>query len=235
MIRALILSLSAFVLASCQTVGSQVGSGPLNLSGKVVVGLERYLAHDNALAFAVTSDGRTYGFGVCNAHSCREDLNEIAFRSCERRARGKRCSLFASGRDIVWNGPITYTPHWLNGAGPNDRSVVLYWGHRTQTWYGRKRASGVARFDTARRRARLDFLYHKKLGSCVGELAIGDGRNGQFAIDCSKTGKAASSFRITDPYQFGGDGMAERGDNIVELLVLPRTKYLTTRIRARRE
>lgn len=107
MLRKLPCLFAALFVTGCQATGSEVGSGYLDLSRNVEAHFQRYLAHPGGEYFAVSLDGKDYGFSVCanGRFACTESGGTVALRSCRERSGGKTCKIYAMGEDIVWNSP----------------------------------------------------------------------------------------------------------------------------------
>lgn len=107
-------------LAGC-AFESVRGSGPISLSERVQEGFERYKNEDNPKHFAISLDGEDYGYSHCSDFKCRPGGQKVALDSCNERADGKPCKLYASGRTVIWNGP---TNSQLENQLNNDWSGV---------------------------------------------------------------------------------------------------------------
>lgn len=91
-------------LSACQTI-DDVGTGPINLSTKVIVAFETYKALDHSGFFSVSEDGNHYGVGVCPTLApCYSDGRALSLRLCHERSGGIPCKIYASDRLIVWRG-----------------------------------------------------------------------------------------------------------------------------------
>lgn len=92
---------SVVALAAC--TNTLAGTGPIKLSPRTQAAFTQgYLRLDTPLAFAVSEDGETYGATACPESACRGMFEHDAIRSCEQRSHGKRCYLYAVGRQVVW-------------------------------------------------------------------------------------------------------------------------------------
>ncbi len=98
----------ASALAGCETTFYEAGTTPITLSPAVVAGFEKYKQADYPLFFAVSTNGRGYGYFTCPSLYCDADYSGQAISLCERRSGGVDCKIFAFDRGIVWKGPITY-------------------------------------------------------------------------------------------------------------------------------
>ncbi|KLN61660.1 hypothetical protein WH96_04800 [Kiloniella spongiae] len=84
----------------------QIGTGPITLSEPAQKSFERYL-DSNPAVFAITKDGSTsWGWYYCPENNGCRGNNFVsmapAIKSCEERAHGKPCKVYAIGRNIVW-------------------------------------------------------------------------------------------------------------------------------------
>lgn len=93
-------------LAGCQTAGQGVGSGPITLSSDVKIGFQNYLAREDGSYFAVSTDGKVYGYSYCphGAYNCSESGGTIALRTCQNGSRGVPCKIYAIDDKVVWKG-----------------------------------------------------------------------------------------------------------------------------------
>lgn len=105
-ITAIVIVVGVFV-AACQTSGSNVyaGHGPIIFSSNVKVAFEHYKQYDGWGFFAVSEDGKHYGFGGCpSLGACYNDGDQAALRLCHQKSRGVPCRIYADGPHIVWRG-----------------------------------------------------------------------------------------------------------------------------------
>ena len=98
------LSIFAALIGGCSVGGSE----PILISKRVEQGFEKYKKLQNPGHFAVSENGRYYGYSYCSDTKCRKGGQSIALRSCKRSAGTIPCKIFASGTRIVWSGPIKY-------------------------------------------------------------------------------------------------------------------------------
>lgn len=100
----------SFLVSGCQTTRSYdelVGSGPLNLSTNQGASLEKYLALINGSNLAINVTSGQMFWNYCPDVQCASgDWKRVAVRDCESHFGGT-CKLVASGKDIVWRGPVS--------------------------------------------------------------------------------------------------------------------------------
>lgn len=108
-------------LAACQTTSEQVGSGPIELRSNVISGFKRFVDAPGAGYFAVSGDGRTYGYSYCSAglDSCQPGMAAIAITTCQKRAVVP-CKIYAKGRFVIWDGPVSGVGVHKDGKQSND-------------------------------------------------------------------------------------------------------------------
>ena len=211
-----------WLVSACQTTNADVGKGPITLSPWVMAAFEWYLARENPSYFAVSADGQVSGASVCNSYECADSVGDVALSSCRKRSANQRCHLFASGRTVVWNGPVGYTTNEFLHGDHDRRAFWLFWDDRTVGMGARSYARGVAR-RVDRHTFRLDFLQSKKLGSCAGTVDL---RSNRFEVDCSKRGAASGRFASIERSGIGGAGTGEdQTGRILTLDIAPRTAY----------
>lgn len=106
--NAIVVSLGCVILLNLAGCGvkSVRGSGPISLSGRVEQAFERYKNEDNPKNFAISSDGKNYGYSVCPETKCGTGRQKVALDSCTKRSNGKVCKIYASGRSVIWNGTV---------------------------------------------------------------------------------------------------------------------------------
>ena len=101
-----LISFTACALTACSIGGIERGRGPITLSPEAQRGLERYFELTDASFyrgyFALSADGRGFGYSYCRDLQCRGNPQVTAIRSCEE-ASATPCYLYAAGRDIVWD------------------------------------------------------------------------------------------------------------------------------------
>ena len=102
-----LLVAGCILLAGC-ALESPRGSGPITVSKRVQQGFEKYKAEQAPGYFAVSEDGRTYGYSFCQDLKCRAGGQHVALRSCGNRTTTSTCRIFAREREITWEGPVTY-------------------------------------------------------------------------------------------------------------------------------
>jgi hypothetical protein len=78
------------------------GSGPVTLSSRVKAAYARYLALPGPQAFAVSTDGKSYGAAYCRWGTCRGNDVNMALESCRR--SGKTCYVYDRQGRVVWQG-----------------------------------------------------------------------------------------------------------------------------------
>lgn len=215
-------------MSACQTNNIDYGNGPLTLSDRVMASFEFYLSHENPAYFAVRKDGKMFGFSVCNHHSCEDSIGDVALSGCMRRSKGERCYLLASGRDIVWNGPISYRTGRFVPDSPAGRSFILFWHHRAVQYGGRTPVRGTLTPTEGAPIVPLEFDpgYRRVFGNCTGTL---DRNGGRFEADCSKMGRVTGPFEISEENGIGGQGTGEdEKGRIAELNIVPKSKFRET-------
>jgi hypothetical protein len=88
-----------------------VGSGPLTLAPAVEQKFQKYNDLAEPLAFAVSLDGQRASGSFCQSPGTCQDIDGpgLALERCQVSGgpQDLPCKLFAIGRDIVWDGPVT--------------------------------------------------------------------------------------------------------------------------------
>ena len=100
------ISFAACFLTACSILDAQPGRGPVTPSPQAQRGLERYFELTDASFFrgyfALSADGRSFGYSYCPDLQCRGNPRVTAIRSCQE-GSATPCYLYAAGRDIVWD------------------------------------------------------------------------------------------------------------------------------------
>ena len=107
MTRAITVLLVGLLLSGC-VLENPRGEGPILISKRVERGFEDYKNEKNPGHFAVADNGRYYGYSRCSDTKCRKGGQAVALHSCRQRAGSVPCRIFASGKEIVWDGPVKY-------------------------------------------------------------------------------------------------------------------------------
>ena len=156
-----LLSLAvALGVGACQT-SLKSGKGPITLSWQSMAGFGTYKNEDKPAYFALADDGKSENYSYCfigYTAGCVDDGGERALASCNRSAevRGVGCSLFASGTQIVWDGPLFY-------EGSSSDYLFIY----TKEVVGGKRSySGKGSLEGAGHKISI------RVGQCRGEADL---------------------------------------------------------------
>ncbi|MEM1399875.1 MAG: hypothetical protein AAGF58_08335 [Pseudomonadota bacterium] len=96
-------------LAGCQWTGQ----GPVTLSSFSAAGYSDYDDIIGDKAFALTTDGRWFGYAYCTDVRCSGNEENEAMRVCEQGAEeqglpGGECRIFARDNTIVWDGQVNF-------------------------------------------------------------------------------------------------------------------------------
>lgn len=102
--------------------GSVFGSGPLTVTPHVAEGFQRYLNEPMPVAFAVSTDGRSYGYRYCTGRPCSiRGVSQVTIDNCRSRSRGVPCKILALREEIKWDGPVSGLP---GGAVATDQPAA---------------------------------------------------------------------------------------------------------------
>jgi len=97
-----LFSLLTGVLTACQTANIEPSRDPqVVLAPKVWIAFEDYRKLNNPGAFAVSADGRNYGFSFCPTAHCQANYQRPGALTNCREHGGDACRIFADGRRIV--------------------------------------------------------------------------------------------------------------------------------------
>lgn len=168
----------ALLLAGCQTMA---GSGPLVLWPEIEQKIDLAVAeHGEKLdAMAVSTDGKSMSFMVCEYQYCSGNPVRMAIASCERHSYGKKCYLFMRGTEVVWD---------YDGAPRDDDVSDVVKARLTLTWTDSKKTveTGLVWLNSLKTRGSF---YHDDeaaaLKSCTGTITREpEARNGLWQMNC---------------------------------------------------
>ncbi len=105
-VRGVALFLGVLMLVSCKT--PDAGEGPLIISPRTKTAIDAYFKTPNPMFFAITEDGVGGFWYQCpNATTCINPPYDAITR-CESLNNGRRCKIYAVGRNVVWDGPVSF-------------------------------------------------------------------------------------------------------------------------------
>jgi hypothetical protein len=188
-------------ILGCQTVNPAIGKGPVTLSHNVVTAFEQYKTNSRPTYFAISGDGRIAHSSRCPMHAmagCVDDGGDRLLSACNHRARMrglKPCFLFASEKDIVWQGPIAVQQFEA------DFFVALTKGGTvTQTYSGKGEFS--------KNKQELSII----VGTCTGSANLAEKK---WVITKCKNGSSASGTLVSGsgPEAYYGIGRDSKGES----------------------
>jgi hypothetical protein len=92
-------------LAGCVAVSTHYGSGPIRLAPSVKQHYERYMQFEDPRFFAVSIDGKSYGYSLCRpGRNCGDFQKgvDLAVFGCLKRSQGVPCKIFGRAKQVVW-------------------------------------------------------------------------------------------------------------------------------------
>lgn len=97
-----------FALSACQWTGE----GAVELSPFAAAGYREYSEVVGDKAFALTEDGRSYGYAYCIDNRCTGNEQKAAMANCERGRKRQglldtTCKIFARNDVVLWNGDVS--------------------------------------------------------------------------------------------------------------------------------
>ena len=103
-----LLGVAALGIAACQSAGDT----PVQLSDFAASGYREYSDVVGEKAFAITEDGRSYGYAYCIDTRCTGNERSAALENCEsgRKRQGMlntSCKMFAVNNTIIWRGEVS--------------------------------------------------------------------------------------------------------------------------------
>jgi len=208
-----------------------VGHGTLTLTSSAAVTYQEYFAHACPLVLTVDAFGWSTHAALNTSGPCPDNVAKItpetmmgALNKCAAYSTVPPCSVVAVGREVVWDGPISFVPGRFVPRGDDQVPVVL---RRIATDDMEAATSetdvGVIRFHADGRSGTLTFQRHAELGECSGSLAAPDGdKPAAVALTCTKIGEVAGTITFK-PGEHAGSGTASAGKRQFVLSVLPET------------
>ncbi len=129
--KILMIVLVGSVVAGCQTAQDRFGKGPLTITKSVQNGFEKYKGVPGGSYFAISLDGRRYGYSYCAAgpDACHSSPGSLAVNVCQR-GSSSPCKVYARGHFVVWDGAVTVgVPSASQGASPSAKSDDVVCGY----------------------------------------------------------------------------------------------------------
>jgi hypothetical protein len=214
------------LLLGCQTTRDDIGQGPIELSGGSTTRLHDFLDHDCPIVLVASPDGsrttRAVGSSLYCGYYDEESWVKRALENCTKWSKSGACKVFALGRDIVWNGPISYRIWKWSPIQQNQNSVVLKSGRQGTEPDSRYVLPGLATFTDDGKRVSFSFPKTKRFGRCSGQATLPDGRDGTFEINCSKAGQLVGEIEIEGPGRKGNGGGQGLGSSWVDFFIIRR-------------
>ena len=101
--RAIMVLLSALTITACQTPPDKyTWLKQIDLKPVAKAGFHDYKKLSYPAYFAVTEDGRVYGYSFCGASGCQGNAIMVAIYSCERSSKGAPCKIYAKRASPVF-------------------------------------------------------------------------------------------------------------------------------------
>ncbi|MCD6075161.1 MAG: hypothetical protein K0Q70_2044 [Rhodospirillales bacterium] len=121
LMNACLVAACALSLAGCQTTArDEYGKSPLSITSGLRDAINEYLEAGEPKYFAVSEDGRAYGYSSCHSTRCKiEEDFFLAQSVCLRMSAGVPCKIYARGTAVVWE-PSAVT---LIASPPAPRTV----------------------------------------------------------------------------------------------------------------
>lgn len=98
----------ALALTACGLAGESTWRKPIELSPRVQAAYDAYGKLPSPSHFAVSEDGRHYGYTYCpeaSGSACGDrGVRFMAIRNCEHSSGGAECRIYAIGRRQVYSG-----------------------------------------------------------------------------------------------------------------------------------
>jgi hypothetical protein len=96
----------ALLALTAACASPSVGQGPIQLTPRTEQALQRYMALASPEVFAVTEDGAFSSAVYCPETACRGNEVHLALERC--RLDGRRCYVYAMGRQVVWRKDLPF-------------------------------------------------------------------------------------------------------------------------------
>lgn len=218
---------AAVLIAGCQTATSHIGEGALEVSSRVATAMEGYFRLDHPLAMAITTDGRHAARSYCSTSGCEVRFTENesiqnALGHCRKNAGDRTCKIYALGKKVVWNGPVTNRASIWSPSKPTEQRATLKWqGYETDGTL--RMVSGIAEFLDGGKQVALRFQSHPNfMGTCGGNIDVPEGNQGQWTLNCTKAPTVEGSIKLNSKDRSGNGYARDRYGRQVELKIFPR-------------
>jgi hypothetical protein len=105
--RTIAMACLLFAVSACQTSGSDVGEGYINLSPGIEASFKKYQTNGDPFFFAVSINGRSAGWVNCPSFKrCENSTSRSqALQYCKINSGGVPCKIYAQGKYVVWKNP----------------------------------------------------------------------------------------------------------------------------------
>lgn len=195
--RGLIIVVFAFVTTACQ-MQTLRGAGPITISPNVQVAFQKYLDYQSPTVFLVSADGSYSYMTYCPYSSCATDITYTrALHLCEENSR-KSCKVFAEGKNIVWEGPVTYASLGTQSVS----ALTVDWGGTGKIF--------VLKIDGTAGEART-FSGNIQGNSCKGSL---DFKSASWLIECGKDMRAKGTLSKSGDNKWAGFGWSDKSEQV---------------------
>jgi len=199
-----VVLVALLALAGCRTAPRDVGPIAVSLGPGAVAGWEHYDGLEKPDYFALSEDGRAYGYTFCGVAGCLNDpasnRRKRAIKHCESKRDGVRCRLFAKQRQIVWNGSVDMS------ATPVKAENAI------ETLRRGKAKTALFRWDGLLQEARAPVVLTggqggtagavavlpKPIGRCVIALSFESRSGGAWRALCGEERAASGAFTISE-------------------------------------
>lgn len=218
LLRNSVLLGAALVLAATAPVqANETGSGPLTISQRAASYYENvYLEDEGRRFFAVSRDGKSYGYSRCSDFRCAEwQGRSVAIRTCQKHSKGVPCFIYADRNSVIWNGTVTIA---ASDAERSPTHASIEGGDGRLVWGGGR---GRGKIEMFRDPSTLEGKLTARLRDgalCEGAYSKDSRRAGSWSLTCADGSSAQGTYDVggTTIVGFGEDSGGEKVSFSVE-------------------
>ena len=100
--KTIMVLFAALTITACQAPPDKyTWLKQIDLKPEVKAGFHEYKKLPYPAYFAVTENGRTFGYSFCDSSGCRGNAMMVAIYSCERYSNDAPCKIYAKGAKAI--------------------------------------------------------------------------------------------------------------------------------------
>lgn len=179
------LAVAVLALSACK-LNPDAGEGPLVMNLSTKAGFDQYQRQRFPVAFAVSVDGKSYGYTTCVAAQCLNSEPYQAISYCQSSSKGVPCRLYAIGNGIVWDGQVTVRPDPTEPVW--SRPIALRWEGYPEL------VAGIIAVYPNQEGGIIRIQLPNNAGTCQGRFTYDASKSGDWNATCTNGITASGSF-----------------------------------------